>query len=155
MFTCGEPELSDGPTKTKSSRKGEVTAAIVIISLVTASIFSGKVFTVSQGGIVFGASDKVIEGAPLSDEDAALKKEEPEAPQSPIPAPPPTVITSVAERVAEVPVPAPAPPVEAPQPAVRAVSRPVIAPIVPEPDPEPTPEPEPDPEPSGPMGPEQ
>ncbi len=33
-------------------------AMVVIISLVAASMFSGKVFTVSQGGIVFGATQQ-------------------------------------------------------------------------------------------------
>ena len=141
-----------------------VMAAIVVIALVTASIFSGKVFTVSQGGVVFGASDKVVEGTPLSDEDAALKEKAPLVEVTP-PTAPPTVITRVVERVVEVPVPAPTLPVAAPPTVVRTVSRPAPSPVViepePTPEPEPAPEPEPVPEPTpeedhiGPAGPEQ
>lgn len=121
-------------------------AMVVIISLVAASMFSGKVFTVSQGGIVFGATQVVPATEEEVVEEEVIEEEPTEPPADVVETPAkPTVITHVVERIVEVPAPAPAPNHTATTPPV--VVKPVpyaSAPVV---EPEPTPEPEPEPEP--------
>jgi len=136
-------------------------AMVVIISLVGASIFSGKVFTVSQGGIVFGAGDAPPTGDILED-DALLPSVGPAAPDPAHEAGPakPIVITRevVVEKIVEIPIPAPTPvpaPTRAAQEPTPHATRPPAAPATPPaaiaepatpaPAPEPVPVPEPEP----------
>lgn len=108
----------------------------IVLALVLASMLSGVGFTVSEGGIVFGAG-----GNPPAGSLDVVETDAPPAPEEAPARPAPEVIVREVVRVVEVPVAAPPPP---PPPAPPPVAPPPVEPTdVDEPLPTPMPMPMP------------